>query len=148
MTPADEITTAADKIRALATAASTDSHGTPTVHWAIRYQPGVTPGAPDRRDQPAKLVAVGLDTAKPLLHGGSSGPHGRGSRPSIGPDHGRYIVAMQPAVGLALATLLEGVLSSSREASPAHEECTDWCSPETCDLSAALAVARQINGTS
>lgn len=47
---------------------------------------------------------------------------------------------------LPLATLLEAVLSSSREASPAHEECDTWCSPETCDLSAALAVARAING--
>lgn len=44
-----------------------------------------------------------------------------------------------------LATLLEGVLSSNREAAPAHEECTSWCSPDTCDLSAALAVARAIN---
>lgn len=45
-----------------------------------------------------------------------------------------------------IAVLLEGVLSSAREASPAHEECTSWCSPDTCDLSAALAVARAING--
>lgn len=45
-----------------------------------------------------------------------------------------------------LATLLEGVLSSAREAAPAHEECTSWCSPDTCDLAAALAVARAVLG--
>ncbi|MBZ6250536.1 hypothetical protein KVH27_19410 [Streptomyces olivaceus] len=148
MTPADELRTAADTLRALATAAATDSDGNPTAHWAVRYRPGVTPGAPEQRDRPVTLVAVDLGTDEPLLHGGSSGSHGRGSRPSIGPDHGRYAAAMDPAVGLALATLLEAVLSSTREASPAHEECAAWCSPETCDLSAALAVARQINGAS
>jgi len=46
-----------------------------------------------------------------------------------------------------LALLLEGALSSNRESGPAHEECSSWCSPETCDLSAALAVARAILGT-
>ncbi|MFJ8923900.1 hypothetical protein ACIREK_31035 [Streptomyces sp. NPDC102415] len=45
----------------------------------------------------------------------------------------------------ALAQLLDGVMSSNREAD--HEECQRWCSPETCDLSAALAVARQVLGT-
>jgi hypothetical protein len=45
---------------------------------------------------------------------------------------------------MPLALLLEGVLSSAREAD--HEECSSWCSPDTCDLSAALAVARVING--
>jgi len=45
-----------------------------------------------------------------------------------------------------IATLLETVLSSAREAAPAHEECDSWCNPQTCDLSAALAVARAING--
>jgi hypothetical protein len=44
-----------------------------------------------------------------------------------------------------LAALLEGVASNALE--NAHEECNTWCSPETCDLSAALAVARQINGS-
>ncbi|MEV4784055.1 hypothetical protein AB0K53_01125 [Streptomyces tuirus] len=45
-----------------------------------------------------------------------------------------------------LALLLEGVLSSAREAD--HETCQHWCSPNTCDLSAALAVARAINSSS
>ncbi|MFJ6729430.1 hypothetical protein ACIQPQ_31460 [Streptomyces sp. NPDC091281] len=46
---------------------------------------------------------------------------------------------------LPIAALLDGVLSSAREAD--HEECQRWCSPDTCDMAAALAVARQINGT-
>ncbi|MEY9995847.1 hypothetical protein ABIE67_007879 [Streptomyces sp. V4I8] len=44
---------------------------------------------------------------------------------------------------LPLAQLLEAVASSALEND--HEECASWCSPETCDLSAALAVGRQIN---
>lgn len=44
----------------------------------------------------------------------------------------------------ALAQLLDGVMSTSREAD--HEECQRGCSPEICDLSAALAVARQLLG--
>jgi hypothetical protein len=46
-----------------------------------------------------------------------------------------------------LATLLEAVVSSNQEAAPAHEECNSWCSPDTCDLSAALAVARALDTT-
>ena len=43
-----------------------------------------------------------------------------------------------------LAFLLEAVISNALESS--HEECSSWCSRETCDLSAALAVARAILG--
>ncbi|WP_428956165.1 hypothetical protein [Streptomyces sp. cg35] len=56
-------------------------------------------------------------------------------------------VAALVAAREPIATLLEGVLSSNREAGPAHEECDSRCSPDTCDLSAALAVARAINGS-
>lgn len=45
----------------------------------------------------------------------------------------------------AMATLLDRVMSICREAD--HEVCQRWCSPETCDLSAALAVAREVLGT-
>ena len=41
-----------------------------------------------------------------------------------------------------LAALLEAVQSNAQE--DGHEECGGWCSPETCDLSAALAVARAV----
>lgn len=64
----------------------------------------------------------------------------------LGGPAGRLAGLLSPEAARALAALLRGVLSSAREAVPAHEECTSWCSPETCDLSAALAVARAING--
>ncbi len=42
-----------------------------------------------------------------------------------------------------LASLLERALARAPEAG--HPEDQGWCSPETCDLSAALAIARAIN---
>ncbi|MFH8483569.1 hypothetical protein [Streptomyces sp. NPDC018055] len=45
----------------------------------------------------------------------------------------------------AVADLLDITWSNAFEAD--HEECRSSCSPETCDLSAALAVARQLLGT-
>ncbi|MEZ7005003.1 hypothetical protein [Streptomyces sp. AD55] len=45
---------------------------------------------------------------------------------------------------MPLARLLEGVLSSAHEAG--HEGCDISCNPTTCDVSAGLAVARQILG--
>ncbi|AWL39692.1 MULTISPECIES: hypothetical protein [unclassified Streptomyces] len=65
--------------------------------------------------------------------------------PCVSPAVGAHIALMHPGVGLALARLLDGVMSTSREAD--HEECQRGCSPEICDLSAALAVARQLLGT-
>jgi hypothetical protein len=129
MTPADEIRAAAAKLRALATAAA-DNSGSSNWHTTRHF--------PDQPDSTfTTLWATGV---RPLLGGG-----GRGRVPYVHAPVGDYAAAMDPATGLAFATLLEGVLSSAREASPAHEECDSWCSPETCDLSAALAVARAIN---
>ncbi|QLJ01497.1 hypothetical protein HZZ00_10995 [Streptomyces sp. NEAU-sy36] len=131
MTPAEELQTAADKLRALATAAADDSGNS---NWhTTRHFP----------EQPnSTFTALWATGSRPFLRGGG----GRGRPPAyVSAPVGDYIAAMDPTVGLALATLLEGVLSSAREASPAHEECDSWCSPETCDLSAALAVARAIN---
>lgn len=133
MTPADELRTAANKLRALATAASTDQKGRPTTHWAVRYRPGVTPGAPEQRDRPCALVATD-DTGHParlLLHGGSSGPHGRGSRPAVEPQHGEYIAALDPTLGLTLADLLDDQADGDDEG-----VINPW----------ALAVARAVNG--
>ncbi|MFF1483107.1 hypothetical protein ACIGZH_01810 [Streptomyces sp. NPDC058319] len=138
MTPADELRAAAATLRALATAASTDTDGTPTAHWHHK----------DRGHDHAVLYGDHLTSDDVeciswplLLRGGSlyrsSYMHVR---------HAEYAATMGPVVGLALATLLEGVLSSAREAAPAHEECASGCSPDTCDLAAALAVARAING--
>jgi hypothetical protein len=56
------------------------------------------------------------------------------------PTVAALIAAREP-----LAKLLEAVLSSNQNGAPAHEQCEAWCSPDTCDLSAALAVARAIN---
>lgn len=124
-TPADELRTAAAKLRALATAASTDSGPRWTSKRAFP-------------DQPTSTASVlWADGTKPVI-GVSRGRYLHGPISD-------YIAAMDPTVGLALAALLEGVLSSNQEASPAHEKCTSWCSPDTCDLSAALAVARAIN---
>lgn len=44
---------------------------------------------------------------------------------------------------MPLALLLEAVASSALES--AHEECSCWCTTETCDLAAALDVARALN---
>lgn len=144
-TPADELRTAAARLRTLATAASTDTKGHPTAHWAVRYRPGVTPGAPELRDRPCALVATD-DTGpdghpRPLLHGGSSGPHGRGSRPAVEPRHGEYIAAMDPNVGLALADWL-----TTEAQTWAGDEVHSRCSAQTCTLDAALAVARNLLG--
>ncbi|MFJ9420743.1 hypothetical protein [Streptomyces sp. NPDC101249] len=118
MTPADEITTAARTLRTLATTAADDSGDT---HWTSHR---IT-----TRD--ARLRADGDD----ILRGGSTGPHGRGSRPHFHPPVADYIAAMSPIVGLALADWLNswtGIDLREDAALPA-------------DAQHALAVARQIN---
>ena len=130
MTPAEEITAAAEKLRRLATAASTDRRGRPTTHWAVRYQPGVLPGSPEQRDQPVRLVATDSGTDNHLLHGGPSGPGARGTGPRIGADQGRYIAAMGPDVGEKLARWLDAAAQDAREIGPDPH---------------ALAMARTIN---
>ncbi|MWA08811.1 hypothetical protein [Streptomyces sp. BA2] len=142
--PADELRAAAETLRALATAASTDPQGRPTAHWDVRYRPGVLPGAPAQRDGSCALIATDSPTAVRLLHGGSIGT--RGGQPSISPDHGRYAAAMDPTVGLALADLLTAVADNPddpgvREGNARHV----GCAPATCPAAAALAVARAIN---
>ncbi|MFF9310108.1 hypothetical protein ACF1BS_04270 [Streptomyces sp. NPDC014748] len=137
MTPAEEIRDAADWLRALATAASTDRRG-PTARWYFKET--------DHRRGAGYLYSANPNGAGVrLTHGGSSGAHGRGSHPGMHTQHGVYAAAMDPTAGLAVAALLEGVLRSARETGAAHEECDSRCSPETCDLSAALAVARLLN---
>ncbi|UPZ27696.1 hypothetical protein MUK60_07590 [Streptomyces sp. LRE541] len=65
--------------------------------------------------------------------------------PSHPPTMADYICAMHPGVGGALPLLLEGVASQAVEND--HEECAPYCTPEICDVAAALAVARQILGS-
>lgn len=126
MSPAEEIRTAAEKLRALATTASTIRGGRPTARWHFKEQPGLKSGY---------LYAENPDGAGVRLTIDSSGMRTR---------HGEYAAAMDPTVGLALAHLLEGVASTAVE--EAHEQCASYCSPESCDVSAALAVAHALNG--
>lgn len=120
-TPADEIRAAAQTLRDLADCAIHENRP----QWSTGHTLGSrSPVVIDHPEQPSVLIetyAARLEAVN------------------------RYIAAMDPAVGLALATLLESVLSSASEAAPAHEECADWCTPDTCDLAAALAVARTLN---
>ncbi|SCD61665.1 hypothetical protein [Streptomyces sp. PpalLS-921] len=155
-TPADELRAAARELRKLATAASTDQAGRPTSRWAVRYQPGVLPGAPPQTDRPCYLKAVDEADpdgrgARPLLHGNRGS---RGRPPSMDPQHAEYAAAMDPGVGLALADWLDA-------AAVAHDATVTgatgvWTDPaDTAERDAwvtrqtdqhALVVARRILG--
>ncbi|MFB6787653.1 hypothetical protein ACFCWT_13355 [Streptomyces olivaceus] len=104
MTPADELRTAADKIRRLAKAIS----------------------APDERDQ--AFHADGTDVTQ-----GRTGLYDVATTQTT--ELATYIAAMHPGVGLALADWLEWQAAALADG---HIAIPD----------AALAVARQINGTS
>lgn len=93
MTPADELRAAAARLRALAEAASTDRYGRDTSTWISEQ----------RSPTDARLLTP---DRTPILHGGSSGPNGRGTRPHLHPQHAAYIAAMHPGVGTALADML------------------------------------------
>lgn len=121
--PAALLRAAADTLRALATAASTDERGGPTARWHFTernshgsgYLYAANPDGPGAR----------------LIHGGSSGPHGRGTRPSMDARHGEYAAAVDPAVGLALADWLAAAADAAELAGPDPR---------------AVAVARQLLG--
>lgn len=90
MTPADEICTAAAKLRALATAAADDS----SPGWRARRH------FPDRPDSTyTSLLTAG---GTPLMGGG-----GRNRVPYVKAPIGDYITTMDPTVGLALADWLD-----------------------------------------
>lgn len=117
MTPADELRAAAARLRALAEAASTDRYGRDTSTW-ISEQRSPTDArllTPDRRA---------------ILHGGSSGPNGRGTRPHLHPQHAAYIAAMDPTLGTAIADWLDSAATDAEMVGPDHR---------------ALTVARLIN---
>jgi hypothetical protein len=121
VTPADEINAAATRLRAL----TANPQLTPGPWLSMDHGDRVLWDGEGAEDQAPVYVVD-----EPMSNGANAD----------------YRATMHPNVGLALAVLLEGVLSSNREAAPAHEECTSWCSADTCDLSAALAVARAILG--
>ena len=130
-TPADELRTAAATLRALATAASTDTDGTPTAHWNSKNQgPGRSLLCGDYTTN-GRGELVGWPS---LARGGSF------QRPSyMSTQHAEYAAAMGPAVGLALADWLE--YTASMLAAQTHP---DWQDLVGCN---ALAVARAINGS-
>ena len=156
MTPADELRTAATRLRQLATAASTGRSGEPTAHWQFteeRLDSGKALGsgmlhAVDDLDADAD-ARLGKD----LMHG-RSGPRGRA--PSMAAQHGTYIAAMDPATGLALAKWLE---EAARHYDAAVTAADDVFRNDPAGHTAflttgpgapsehALAVARAINGS-
>jgi hypothetical protein len=118
MNPAEELRAAAAKIRALATAASEDSGSS---HWeTIR----VHPEYPESTSTRLRANPGGL-----LIHGGG---YGKRPGPRVSGPVGDYIAAMEPAVGLVLADLLDDQAAGDDEG-----VINPW----------ALAVARQILGT-
>jgi hypothetical protein len=118
MTPADELRTAAAKLRTLATSASTDRHGRDISTWTSHHV----------GDHDARLY--GPDHVN-IIRGGSNGPHGRGIRPHLHPPVADYIAAMGPPVGTALADWLDSAAEDAEQIGPDYH---------------ALAVARQILG--
>ncbi len=125
MNPTEEITTAAARLRELARAAG---GGT----WTADHFPEGT-------------IVRPAGSTRSLLRLAADGNRAAGT-PYVPPAIGDYIAAMGPLVGTAVALLLDRTPSSSSEIG--HEECTSWCNPEICDVSAALTLARQINAGS
>jgi hypothetical protein len=86
MTPAEEVTAAAAKLRALATAASTDDDGTPTAHW--HTEPRRPHDATSSHNLYGDYITRedGSRISWPLLNRGGSLQHRRrGSRQPVGP---------------------------------------------------------------
>lgn len=104
--PADTLRRAADRLRDLATTASTDDDGTPTASWVVAHR---SVQRPDGSYAHGRLYGGVTDAERSwtrLLHG-SAGPGGRGSTPFMKTRHAEYAAAMGPVVGLALADWLD-----------------------------------------
>ena len=120
-TPADELKTAAQKLRELATTASTNGRGKPTSTWHFAKQ--------DNRDSGY------LYAANPNGPGLRITPAG-GSHPGMRTRHGEYAAAMDTTEGILLADWL-----ASWDGTDINEHAT---MPD--DLRHALLIARTING--
>lgn len=107
MTPAEQLRAAAEKLRTLATAASTDRHGRDTSTWTSHHV--------NERD--ARLY--GPDRVR-IIRGSSIGAHGRGAHPHLAPAHADYAAAMDPAVGLAVADWLDSAAIDAEQIGPDH----------------------------
>jgi hypothetical protein len=113
-TPAGELRTAAEKLRALATAASTDPDGTPTANWHTQ------PRRPDDDTSGHHLYGDhltrddGRTISWPLLNRGGSP-----QRPSyMHAQHAAYAAAMGPTVGIALADWLDSAAEDAEQIGP------------------------------
>ncbi|MBW1603428.1 hypothetical protein JJV70_15210 [Streptomyces sp. JJ66] len=131
MTPTEELRAAADKLRALVTAASTatatpvERDGKPTTEWHF---------AESRPGHGYLYAANPTGPGTRLMH--ADGPR---TYPSMRTRHGAYAAAMDPALGAALAGWLDA--EAARLAATAHPGWHDTlASPH------ALAIARLING--
>ncbi|MGY0062790.1 hypothetical protein ACWY4P_40695 [Streptomyces sp. LZ34] len=100
--PAAQMRGAAEKLRALATAAAEDS-GSP--HWtATRHFP----------DQPdATFTTLWTDSHTVLMRGG-----GRHQAPYVHAPVGDYIAATDPTVGLAIAAWLDSAAEDAEQVGP------------------------------
>jgi hypothetical protein len=126
-TPAAALRAAAQTLRDLAAAASTDRHGRDTSTWTSHHI--------NTRD--ARLY--GPDRVS-IIRGGSSGPHGRGVHPRMTPAHADYIATLHPGVGVALADWLDRMAD-------ANDTVNDWTLGVVSTLNLeALAVARLVLG--
>ncbi|MGW5175867.1 hypothetical protein ACWERY_16085 [Streptomyces sp. NPDC004082] len=122
---ADELRTAATKLRTLVTNLR-DCRGP----WYVVNR--------EQRPYPQRIDNIGVPYVVATTH----------TDPSHPPTMADYIAAMHPGVGTALATLLEAVAANPddpgvREGTARHI----GCDPATCPATAALAVARAINGS-
>lgn len=125
--PADELRTAAEKLRRLATAASIDNDGTPTAHWNSEIQGHGRSLLCGDYTTNGRKEQIGWPS---LVRGGSF------QRPVyMHAQHAEYAAAMGPTVGLALAAWLESLTGIDiNEHGPLPDE-----------YQHALAVAHAIN---
>ncbi|MGW4222964.1 hypothetical protein ACWEG1_05855 [Streptomyces bauhiniae] len=142
MTPADELRAAADKLRTLATAASTDTDGTPTVNWNTKRNHFV--GSDQQTYDHSRLYGDYIINGRGERAGWPLLLRGGGPRRAayMHTQHAEYAAAMDPTVGLAVAVWLE-----AEAATWAGDEVHTQCTPALCTLDAALAVARALLGS-
>ena len=129
ITPADELRTAADKLRALATA-----DGVSPAPWHTEW---------DMQQYELRGAAA---TRYPITEWSyaivTTGPKVSEQRAECDTANADYITAMHPGVGAALANWLDAEATG-----PMAGLHNDRCMERGCTISAALAVARLINGS-
>ena len=132
MTPADELRTAAEKLRKLITAV-------PHEHWGDRPWHAEECSDSNMKCCPC-IVAQGeyRDFDQPQI------PPIQYIADAEGPELAAYIAAMHPGVGALLAKWLEETADEVEHAESSESILWDWC--DTGSWHAARAMARAING--